>query len=312
MHQSTINGVVSAAVSSREIARCPACAAPAGGETIKVPDHEYGLAFVAHYVECPSCGTLAQQPMPTFAELAEFYPADYHSMVHAGRIARARNAMRIKRLVKLARVDGPILDYGCGDGSFLLQAAESMPRRKFWGYEIGAKSQTRVLSGGAVTIVTGSPEDLFARLPVCGLITLNHVIEHLPDPQSIVQRLTDRLAPGGVFEGQTPAADSLERAVFGTRWSGYHAPRHTIVFSRAGLRRMLERCGLCDISTPSAFNPAGLAVSIASIAHAGPGRIRRSGLKWMSLLAMAGVLGPIDLLSGRPGIMDFVAYRPAN
>jgi SAM-dependent methyltransferase len=247
--------------------------------------------------------------MPTMAELADFYPADYHSMVHAGRIARARNAMRVKRLSKLAKVKGPILDYGCGDGSLLLQAAEAMPGSQFWGYEIAANTETQILAGGAVTIVKGSPEDLFKRLPSCGLITLNHVIEHLPDPESIVERLVSYLLPGGVFEGQTPAADSLERSVFGTHWSGYHSPRHTVVFSRAGLRKMLERCGLQNVTTPGAFNPAALAISIGSIGHAGAGRIRRGGLKWIALLAMAGMLSPIDLISGRPGIMDFVGYK---
>jgi SAM-dependent methyltransferase len=303
---------VNAAAVPTQYAACPACGASAGRKGVDVPDHEYGLRHVAHYVECPTCGTLSQQPMPTLAELAEFYPADYHSMVHGGRITHIRNGIRIKKLARFARVDGPILDYGCGDGSFLLQAAESMPHRRFWGYEIAAHAETQILARGAVTIVTGSPDDLFAQLPACGLITLNHVIEHLPNPQAIVQALADRLLPDGVFEGQTPAADSLERSVFGTRWSGYHAPRHTVVFSRAGLSRMLERCGLSDVTTPRAFNPAGIAVSIGSIFHAGAGRIRRSGLKWLSLLAMASALGPIDLLSGSPGIMDFVAYKRAS
>ena len=161
-----------------------------------------------------------------------------------------------------------------------------------------------------MTIVKGRPDDLFARLPLCSLITLNHVIEHLPSPQSIVNRLVDRLLPGGAFEGQTPAADSLERRVFGTRWSGYHAPRHTVVFSQSGLRQMLTRTGLREVSTTGAANPAALAVSIGSLAHSGPGRIRRHGLKWLSLLAVAAILAPVDLLCRKPGVMDFAAFKP--
>jgi SAM-dependent methyltransferase len=250
--------------------------------------------------------------MPSLAELASFYPSNYHSMAHAGLLNRIRNGMRIRRLEKLVEGDGAILDYGCGDGSFLVQAAEHMPHRRFWGFEIADKNQTSVLANGAVTLVKGAPADLLAVLPACSLITLNHVIEHLPDPFAVVRALSGKLLPGGVFEGQTPAADSLERSVFGARWSGYHAPRHTVIFSRAGLCRMLERCGLSDTVVQGTFNPASLAVSLASLPHGGAGRIKRSGLKWLCFLALGGILGPIDLLSGRPGIMNFAAQKSAG
>ena len=42
------------------------------------------------------------------------------------------------------------------------------------------------------------------------------------------------------MEGQTPAAGSLEQRVFGSFWSGYHAPRHTVVFSASGLDQFLH------------------------------------------------------------------------
>jgi SAM-dependent methyltransferase len=298
-----------AAVDSRSPAACPACEAPAAGAAAEVPDHEYGLAYCARYAHCGNCGTLFQEPMPSLQELARFYPPDYHSMTHAGLLSAIRNHVRIARLEKLAPREGAILDYGCGDGAFLVQAARRMSGRPLWGFEIAERAEKTVLAGGAVTVVKGSLRDLLAVVPECGLITLNHVIEHLPDPGATVSALVERLAPGGVFEGQTPAADSLERAVFGVRWSGYHAPRHTVVFSRAGLCRLLERCGLTGAVTQAAFNPAGLAVSLASLPHHQGGRIRRSGLTWLLFLALAGMLGPVDLLSGRPGVVNFCARK---
>lgn len=288
---------------------CCACGVRVMGKGVEVPDHEYGLSYVARYLECGACGTLFQEAMPTLGELAGFYPPHYHSMTHAGLLSKIRNDLRIVRLTKLAAGNGAILDYGCGDGTFLLQAAERMPRRLFWGFEIANHTEKIVLPGGAVTLVKGTLPDLLALLPACSLITLNHVIEHLPEPFATIQALVEKLLPGGAFEGQTPAADSLEHAVFGRRWSGYHAPRHTVVFSRAGLCRLLERCGLASPTVEGTFNPASLAVSLASIPHSGAGRIKRSGVKWLFFLALAGLLAPIDLLSGRPGIINFVAHK---
>jgi SAM-dependent methyltransferase len=290
-------------------ANCPACAATVGGETIEVRDHEYGLRQIAQYLECGACGTLFQEPMPTLAELAAFYPSDYHSMTHAGLLNKIRNDMRIRRLSKLVIDEGVILDYGCGDGAFMVQAAKKLLRRRFWGFEISDRTETSILVEGRVTLVRGSLRDLLAILPGCGLITLNHVIEHLPDPLGVVKALADRLLPGGIFEGQTPASDSLERSVFGKKWSGYHAPRHTVIFSRGGLCCMLERSGLSTPSVLGAFNPAALAVSLGSLPRKERGRIRRSGWKWFTLIALAGGLAPIDLWSGRPGIINFIAFK---
>jgi hypothetical protein len=286
---------------------CPACGGvvPSGG--VPIPDHEYDLNYVARYAECGSCGTLFQVPMPTISELRDFYPPGYHSLTHAGLLSKVRNALRIRRLAKLATANGVILDYGCGDGEFLKQAAESMPHRSFWGFEIAARPETTVMRSGAVTLVKGDLADLMEVLPKCSVITLNHVIEHLPDPFATVTALTSKLSPGGVFEGQTPAADSFERDIFASRWSGYHAPRHTVIFSSVGLRRFLDRCGLSLPIVQAAFNPAGLAVSLASVPHNSGGRIRRSGMKWLAQLALASALSPVDQLSGRPGIVNFVA-----
>jgi hypothetical protein len=249
--------------------------------------------------------------MPEASELSKFYPPDYHSMTHNGLLNRVRNDLRIRRLQKLAPDGGPILDFGCGDGAFLAQAAESMPRRSLWGFEVADRPSAIDLPSGA-KIVRGRLADLLEKLPSCSLITMNHVIEHLPDPLATVTALTGRMANRGIFEGQTPASDSLEHAVFGRRWSGYHAPRHTVVFSRVGLCTMLERCGLSAPRTQGAFNPAGIAVSLGSFSHRGRGRIRRNGFKWLSLLGMAGLLAPIDLCSGRPGIVNFVAVKRAR
>jgi hypothetical protein len=185
------------------------------------------------------------------------------------------------------------------------------PGREYYGFEISDTPEVESLDDGAVTIYRGDLDALFDQLPPCRIVTMNHVIEHLPDPYRVVSALAERLAPGGLLEGQTPAAGSLEHRVFGTRWSGYHAPRHTVVFSPGGLATLLTRCGLTDVSVKGAFNPAGVAVSLASVPQRKDGgRVRRGGPLWLGCLGMATLLAPIDLLSRAPGIVDFAARRP--
>jgi hypothetical protein len=253
--------------------------------------------------------------MPEESQLAAFYPKDYHSMERRGHLTNFRHDMRIRRLLGvLGQDEGPVLDHGCGDGSFLVRAATRMPNRALFGYEISGERRVERHADGQVTIVRGSFNDLLDVLPPCRLITMNHVVEHLPDPFSVLTAMRARLLPGGIFDGQTPAASSLEQRVFGKRWSGYHAPRHTVVFSPKGLGRMLERAGFGDVRIASAFNPAAIAVSLASLTQPAdaPGRIRRSGPAWLMWLALATAVAPIDLGSGAGGIMNFHARRTSN
>jgi SAM-dependent methyltransferase len=288
---------------------CPACESPRVLNVVQVPDHEYGLDYVATYARCGTCDSLYQVPMPSDAELASFYRQNYHSMTDGGILMLMRHKMRIRRLKGLLKGVGAVLDYGCGNGSFMCRAAAAIPRVEFIGYEIGdGPLVTRPRE--RVTIVQGKPEDLIDILPICQVMIMNHVIEHLPDPFAIISALARKLAPGGVFDGQTPNATSLEHRIFGRRWSGFHAPRHTVVFSTAGLRGMLERIGFEGIRITGAFNPAGYAVSFAGLPHGDfKGLIPRHGWKWLLCVAAASVVLPIDVGSGAPGMIDFKAKK---
>ena len=293
---------------------CPACGDVRTGAGRAVVDHEYGMGFVATYVACRGCGTLRQEPMPSAVELVHFYPPDYHSQTGQGLPGRLRHQARYRHLAPLLDgPGGPVLDYGCGNGDFLRFLAGRRPGPEYYGFEIGDRREVSVLDGGAVTLVRGDIDDVCSVVPPCHLITMNHVIEHLPDPLGVVAALAAKLAPGGVLEGQTPAAGSLEHRVFRGAWSGYHAPRHTVVFSAAGLATLLARAGLADVAVGKAFNPAGMAVSLASVTSRGrAGHIRRAGPSWLLLVAVASALAPLDLLSGSPAIVGFTARRPVD
>lgn len=289
--------------------KCPACESSSFRERIAIADREYCVNYLAHYAECAVCGTLSQAPMPSLEQLASFYPATYHAANAQGALAEARHRSRLKRLTPMLMGEGALLDYGCGNGAFLRWAAGKGLNRQLIGYEIGPERKIERLADGEVTIVHGRPEHLLDILPPCRLISMNHVIEHLPDPFSTITALVTFLTLGGALDGETPAADSLERRCFGRAWSGYHAPRHTVIFSRRGLYEILKRARLVRCQVSGAFNPAALAVSLGASTRSPTRGISRRGVSWLALLVCATILTPIDLLSGAPGIVKFRAFR---
>ncbi|MEI9939929.1 MAG: class I SAM-dependent methyltransferase [Pseudomonadota bacterium] len=251
--------------------------------------------------------------MPDESQLGGYYPPSYHSMTDGGWLMRRRRAMRVSRLAKLTGTEPTVvLDYGCGNGSFLVTASRQLSQHRYVGFEYSEEASRQELEGGKVLIVRGQLRHLTDELEgvgKVGVLIMNHVVEHLPDPSAVMRALAPHMAERAIFDGQTPNADSLEHRIFGTRWSGYHAPRHTVVFSRSGLFEFMSRHGYSDIAIRGAFNPAGVAVSLGTLPQRAEGLIVRKGASWFALVAVASALMPIDLISGFPGMINFVGKR---
>jgi ubiquinone/menaquinone biosynthesis C-methylase UbiE len=291
--------------------KCPACHSEKIQNLFTVPDHEYNVDYRASYAKCLDCLSFFQLPMPDPARLSDFYPANYHSFDTNKTLGKLKQKQRLKRLRSLVDSNRMILlDYGCGNGTFIKESAKEMPTADFYGYEISSQNEKQILLDGRVVLLKGSFEFLLQELPLCDLITMNHVIEHLPDPWKVLSALQMKLNRNGILEGQTPATDSLEQKIFKKGWSGFHAPRHTVIFSKKGLRKILERAGFAQSQITPAFNPAGIAVSLASLSQGdSPGNISRRGLPWLFYVGAATLFYPIDLLSGAPGMINFYAKK---
>jgi SAM-dependent methyltransferase len=295
---------------------CRACADGHLRAPVNIPDFEYAIPGGANYGECERCGSFTQTPMPSGAQLSSFYPATYHSFLPASAISRYRQKMRVAQLQKSfggGPFDKTVLDFGCGQGMFLNALAEAFPDGRFLGYEIGAENCKESRYNGRVTIFRGDTNFFWAEVPEVDIVTMNHVIEHLPNPLETMGQIFSILVPGGRLEGQTPNADCYERDLFGTRWSGFHSPRHTVVFSKQGLYKLLQDAGFVDAEVSSGFNPAGWAVSLGSMLqnHAAPRGIQRKGLKWLALVLTALPPALIESRSNRSGIIDFYGRKPS-
>ncbi|HBE79486.1 MAG TPA: methyltransferase [Firmicutes bacterium] len=132
-----------------------------------------------------------------------------------------------------------VLDFGCGNGGFLLQAqkvaakvAGIEPERRLKPYF--KKQQLPVYSN------LGEIEQLFE------VITLFHVLEHLPDPLNVLQQVAARLEPGGCIIIEVPNADDILLKVYEsdafanfTYWSC-----HLFLFTAATLSLLAKKAGL--------------------------------------------------------------------
>jgi len=81
------------------------------------------------------------------------------------------------------------------------------------------------------------------------LITMMDVIEHVPDPHSLLQKIYGLLKPGGILKLKTPCAESVIHYFYGPHWISNDT--HLLYFSRRLLLESLQRAGFTIFATRS-------------------------------------------------------------
>lgn len=144
-----------------------------------------------------------------------------------------------------------LLDYGCGNGSFLLVAKQC--GYTVYGVDfdpVAVETAKHVVDNVYCGDVSCLPEDL-----LFDAITVSHVIEHLYDPIGTLKQIYHHLKPGGFIYIETPNIDSIGHQYYKSAWRGLEPPRHLQIFSLASLSGLLNKAGFISLRTPASVNP---------------------------------------------------------
>ena len=116
-----------------------------------------------------------------------------------------------------------LLDIGCGNGFFLASAKEA-------GWQVSGVEPDPVAAAVArdrgVHVMVGTVDLLADESNCFDVITLSHVIEHVHEPQKLLESVHRLLKPGGVIYVETPNIESHGAALFKKEWRGLESPRH--------------------------------------------------------------------------------------
>lgn len=137
-----------------------------------------------------------------------------------------------------------LLDVGCGNGEFLTRAMNM--KINAFGCEPDPTAAAQCISQG-LPVIAG---DAFStELPQQSFhyITLNHVVEHVEDPQLLLERLRTLLRPDGCLWLGLPNPTALGVGLFGNGWKGFHPPFHLLIPHQELLQRWLLDAGFRDV-----------------------------------------------------------------
>jgi SAM-dependent methyltransferase len=136
---------------------------------------------------------------------------------------------------------GRLLDIGCGSGALLKNFAQL-------GWDVhGIEPDTNAaavarnvlgLDVRAGNIESGSFADGYFDV-----ITMSHVIEHLPNPIATLAECYRTLRPGSHLVVVTPNCESWARRLFGRNWFAWEPPRHFFLYSARTLKSCAEKAG---------------------------------------------------------------------
>lgn len=199
----------------------------------------------------PEYDMLLTFPKPSADQLPSYYEsADYISHTDGKRSLFERmyhviKSIALKNKVKLINAQstkGTLLDIGAGTGDFLVVAHND--GWKTTGIEPNAKAKTIAQNKGVV-FADGLSDLQDSSFDV---ITLWHVLEHVPNLDEYLSELKRLVKPTGTIIIAVPNFKSFDAEYYGKHWAAYDTPRHLWHFSKHSIQKLVEEKQLQLIS----------------------------------------------------------------
>ena len=227
---------------------CPVCGIN-GVFWCDAKDWEYNTSVdIYTYLQCPSCLSIYINEIPK--DLPLIYPSNYYSFTKKSNsvIFRLKNWLDFQFYKPILKSLNPqtlsVLDIGGGTGEVADMLKKYDKRVTYTEIvDIDQGAQKIAQDKGHVYSIS-TIEDFYTEKKF-NLILLLNIIEHVANPETLINKVGQMLSPDGVIIIKTPNSDSLDARLFRNHyWGGLHCPRHWVIFSNNSFKKMLFRTNL--------------------------------------------------------------------
>lgn len=219
---------------------CPVCSVPPSSIP---PAHSR--------VSCNSC-LLVWTYLPDEVNVEVLYRDEVYEVIDNRQSVFERIIFyEAKKILKKAEKLNPkakyLIDFGSGKGQFLAVAKSLNWIGKGLETEKARADFAREKYGVDVACQYYEKGSLSERK--ADLITLNHVLEHLPQPMPLLDELLkSNLSSQGILYIEVPRADSWQAAIAGDQWMHWDIPKHLSHWTEFTLLNQMKSLGFTAIS----------------------------------------------------------------
>ncbi len=189
----------------------------------------------------PEYDMLLTFPRPSLEKLPSYYESDDYISHTDGkrslfeRLYHAIKNIALKNKLKLINSKSPkgkLLDIGAGTGDFLVVAQND--GWQVTGIEPSSKAKSIALNKGV------SFADSLAELEDNSfeVITMWHVLEHVPNLKEYISELKRLIKPNGTIIIAVPNYKSFDAEFYGKYWAAFDVPRHLWHFSKTAISKL--------------------------------------------------------------------------
>lgn len=231
--------------SIKTIKKCPICEKSDFSLFLKTKD--YFLTQEAFSVDqCRNCGFVFTNPIPGPSELAKYYESpDYlshtaNTFSFIGQVYKLFRNANIKSKFKIVNnksKEKTILDIGCGTGELL-----NYFKKKGWdvlGVEPNNSARSFASKKYSIAVYDENELNKFKENSF-DVISMWHVLEHVPDLNGRMNQLKKLLKKDGLLVIALPNLDSPDAVKYGSKWAGLDVPRHLYHFTKDTFELLLK------------------------------------------------------------------------
>jgi len=208
---------------------------------LKIKDYSVSQEYFELHLDS-KYGLLKTFPIP--ADLDKYYQSeDYISHTDTKRslfekiyyFVKQYTLYRKEKLIRFySKQNGTLLDIGTGTGDFLNYASKK--KWKTTGFEPNNKAKELARQKGVFLVesTTELTENAF------DVITLWHVLEHIPDLEKQLLELKRLCKPNGHIIVALPNYKSYDAKYYKEFWAGFDVPRHVWHFSKMAIEKLFS------------------------------------------------------------------------
>lgn len=231
-----------------EIKECPIC----GGKqhNIYLSTKDYFLSGEEfRLMQCAQCNFIFTSPRPNDDDLGQYYQSENYLSHHAKgfsplrlayQILRKKNIRNKYKLIQHYVPKGSVLDIGCGTGEFLY-----FFKQKGWktqGIEPNETARTFAAKHWSIE-VNDEPHISTFKNENFDVVTMWHVLEHVPDINERMKQIYRVLKKGGYAFIALPNYLSWDAQYYKKYWAAWDVPRHLYHFSERNIIQLSEKQG---------------------------------------------------------------------